>query len=90
MLSITSAQPPPIPEARANVARMYDYFLGGFHNLAVDREAAERVLAVEPDFPLFLRANRAFLRRAVSFCVNAGIHEFLDFGFGDSDGWERA
>ena len=39
-------------------------------------------LAVEPDFPLFLRANRAFLRRAVSFCVNAGIRQFLDLGSG--------
>jgi hypothetical protein len=61
---------------------MYDYFLGGFHNFAIDRVAAERVLAVEPDFALLLRANRAFLRRAVTFAVNQGVRQFLDLGAG--------
>ncbi len=61
---------------------MYDYFLGGYHNFAIDRVAAERVLAVEPDFALLLRANRAFLRRAVTFAVNEGVRQFLDLGAG--------
>jgi len=79
---MTSAQPPPHPEQRPSNARMYDYFLGGYHNFAIDREAAERVLAIEPDFALLLRANRGFLRRAVSFVVNAGVCQFLDLGSG--------
>ena len=61
---------------------MYDYFLGGYHNFAIDRDAAERILAVEPDFALILRANRAFLRRAVRFALDAGIRQFLDLGAG--------
>jgi hypothetical protein len=70
------------PEQRPSNARMYDYFLGGYHNFAIDRAAAERVLAVEPDFALLLRANRAFLRRAVSFVVDQGVRQFLDLGAG--------
>lgn len=63
-------------------ARMYDYYLGGHHNLAVDREAAEKAVAIYPGFPLFMRANRAFLRRAVEFLVSQGIERFLDIGSG--------
>src|SRR5215831_17057808 len=79
---MATADRPPNPEDRPSNARIYDYFLGGFHNFAIDREAAERILAVEPDFALILRANRAFLRRAVSFAVDAGIRQFLDLGAG--------
>ena len=55
---------------RPNVARMYDYFLGGAHNFAVDREAAEQLFKVFPDLPLVSQANRAVLRRAVRFLVD--------------------
>jgi hypothetical protein len=79
---MTPVQTTPDPEQRPSNARMYDYFLGGYHNFAIDRAAAERVLAVEPDFALFLRANRAFLRRVVTFAVNAGSRQFLDLGAG--------
>jgi SAM-dependent methyltransferase len=61
---------------------MYDYFLGGYHNFAIDREAAARVLAAEPDFAHFVRANREFLRRAVSFVVGSGVRQLLDLGSG--------
>jgi hypothetical protein len=64
------------------VARIYDYFLGGFHNLAIDRAAAQRILSVEPDFALMLQANRAFLRRVVAFAVSARVCQFLDLGSG--------
>lgn len=63
-------------------ARMYDYFLGGSHNFPVDRRAAEQVQALYPDTPLIMRANRAFLRRAVRFLVARGIDQFLDIGSG--------
>ena len=65
-----------------NPARVYDYFLGGSHNLAADREAAARILAALPDAALMNQANRAFLRRAVLYCVEAGIRQFLDLGSG--------
>jgi hypothetical protein len=61
---------------------MYDYFLGGFHNFEIDRRAAEAAIAINPDTPLLMRANRAFLRRAVTFLVEQGIDQFLDIGSG--------
>jgi hypothetical protein len=63
-------------------ARIYDYFLGGHHNFAIDRQVAEQVIAIYPDAPLAAQANRAFLRRTVTFLVNQGIEQFLDIGSG--------
>lgn len=68
--------------ATPNVARMYDYYLGGYHNFAIDRQAAEAVLTAYPDFALAMRANRAFLRRVVSFLAAQGVTQFLDLGSG--------
>ncbi|MEV0128916.1 SAM-dependent methyltransferase [Dactylosporangium sp. NPDC050688] len=65
-----------------NVARMYDYYLGGYHNFAVDREAAEQILAVFPDTPAAARTNRRFLQRAVRHLAQAGVRQFLDIGTG--------
>nr|WP_241825204.1 SAM-dependent methyltransferase [Micromonospora sp. CB01531] len=67
---------------RPNAARMYDYFLGGSHNFAADRQAADAVLAVAPHVADAARANRAFLRRAVRYALQQGIHQFLDLGSG--------
>ncbi|MFL6076126.1 MAG: SAM-dependent methyltransferase [Mycobacteriales bacterium] len=74
--------PPDVDVDRPSVARVYDYQLGGSHNFAVDREAAERVIALMPGLPALLRANRAFLRRAVRTLVGAGVRQFLDLGSG--------
>jgi hypothetical protein len=65
-----------------NVARVYDYLLGGAANFAPDREFAEKLLAMMPEARPAARLNRAFLRRAVQFCVEAGIRQFLDIGSG--------
>jgi S-adenosyl methyltransferase len=67
---------------RPNIARMYDYFLGGAHNFAVDREAAQTAATIYPELPLILQVNRGFLRRAVAFLANQGIKQFLDIGSG--------
>ncbi len=67
---------------RPNAARIYDYLLGGAQNLAADRAAAEHVLDNYPDAALAARANRAFLRRAVTFLAGQGIDQFLDIGSG--------
>jgi len=71
-----------IPLDRPNAARMYDYLLGGYHNFAIDRGAAEKMVAINPDAPLIMQANRAFLRRAVKFLVAQGVDQFLDLGSG--------
>jgi hypothetical protein len=71
-----------VDDSTPNVARMYDYFLGGFHNFATDRELAERTIAVWPQVPAIARANRAFLGRAVTHLVESGVRQFLDLGSG--------
>lgn len=73
---------PPLMPDRPSAARMYDYFLGGFHNFALDRQAAERVRAIYPDVARVMAANCAFLRRAVHFLLARGIDQFLDLGSG--------
>jgi hypothetical protein len=74
--------PEGIDTERPSSARIYDYYLGGAHNLAVDRQVAEQVMALHPTLPQVAQANRAFLRRAVEFLVDAGIRQFLDIGSG--------
>jgi SAM-dependent methyltransferase len=74
--------PQTIDIERPSVARMYDYYLGGSHNFAVDRAAAQQMIAAVPEAPLMAQANRAFLRRAVRFLIDSGIRQFLDIGSG--------
>jgi hypothetical protein len=66
-----------------HIARVYDYWLGGKDNFAADRAAAEQVIATFPDILASVRAQRAFLGRAVHYLVSeAGIRQFLDVGTG--------
>jgi hypothetical protein len=66
-----------------HIARVYDYWLGGKDNFAADRELAQQVIAVYPNIVSSVRANRAFLARAVRFMVaECGITQFLDLGTG--------
>ncbi|NUT35227.1 MAG: hypothetical protein HOV79_19400 [Hamadaea sp.] len=68
--------------SRPNAARVYDYYLGGAHNFAVDRQMAQQAIELWPDVPKIIAANRTFLRRAVHCLVDAGIDQFLDLGSG--------
>jgi S-adenosyl methyltransferase len=61
---------------------MYDYVLGGKDNYAADRAAVEAGLQVWPDMAFAMRANRAFLGRAVRYLADAGMRQFLDIGTG--------
>jgi hypothetical protein len=74
--------PPGVDTGKASVARVYDYWLGGTHNFQADRDAARAMIAVDSNVRAIARANREFLRRAVSFLVDAGIRQFLDIGSG--------
>ncbi|MBW0106848.1 SAM-dependent methyltransferase, partial [Pseudonocardia sp. KRD291] len=58
------------------------FMLGGSHNFAADREFAERVLSVYPQAWQVAVSNRAFLHRAVTTCLQAGVRQFLDLGSG--------
>ena len=67
----------------ASIACVYDYLLGGSHNFPPDQKAAEEVLARWPDARVTMRANRAFLGRAVRYlAAEEGIRQFLDIGSG--------
>jgi S-adenosyl methyltransferase len=67
----------------AHMARVYDYWLGGKDNFAADRAAAEQAIAVNPGILQDVRANRAFLARAVRYlAAECGIRQFLDIGTG--------
>ncbi|MGH3510759.1 MAG: SAM-dependent methyltransferase [Pseudonocardiaceae bacterium] len=66
----------------ASPARVYDYYLGGSHNFAVDRQMARQAIELWPELPLIMQANRAFLRRSVRYLVGQGITQFLDIGSG--------
>jgi hypothetical protein len=66
-----------------NVARMYNYFLGGDIHTEADRRAAAEAIAAVPETIAILRQNRAFLGRAVRFLTaEAGIDQFIDIGSG--------
>jgi hypothetical protein len=68
---------------RPNVARVYDYFVGGKDNFAADREFADKAMEIAPKAPLAALANREFLRRVVRYLVGeAGITQLLDVGSG--------
>ncbi|GAA4617521.1 SAM-dependent methyltransferase [Saccharopolyspora hordei] len=79
---MSEAPPEHVDLEKPNAARVYDYYLGGDHNFAVDRQMAEEAIAMWPELPLVMQANRAFLRRAVQVCAERGIRQFLDLGSG--------
>ena len=74
--------PPGVDTGRANIARVYDYWLGGSNNFQADRDLARALIAVEPNVRAIARANRACLGRAVRFMAAEGIRQFLDIGSG--------
>src|SRR5215475_2184756 len=65
-----------------NVARMYDFMLGGKDNYASDREAVARLIEISPEVSIAARWNRQFLGRAVRFVAGQGVTQFLDVGAG--------
>jgi S-adenosyl methyltransferase len=74
---------PDIDTSVAHSARVHDYWLGGTDNFAADRAAGDAVIQAYPGIVASVRANRAFLARAVRFlAAEAGIRQFLDLGTG--------
>jgi hypothetical protein len=69
--------------SKPNVARVYDYFVGGKDNFAADREFAQAAMRIAPKAPLAALNNREFLGRVVRFLVGkAGVTQLLDIGSG--------
>ena len=71
-----------VDPTKPNIARVYDYWVGGHHNLVADRELGEAMATLDPWIPAACKANRAFLGRAVQFLAAHGIRQFLDIGSG--------
>jgi S-adenosyl methyltransferase len=65
-----------------NIARVYDFFLGGKDNFAADRELAAQIAELSPDWVQACRDNRCFVGRAVTWAAGQGIRQFLDLGAG--------
>lgn len=86
LLGVSGVRPSWVPDdvdlEKPSPARMYDALLGGSHNFEVDRRAAAEAVALVPDLATVALNNRAFLRRAVRFLLDAGIRQFVDVGAG--------
>lgn len=91
MSDTTAQSPSPNAESDAasidtsvpHSARVWNYWLSGKDNYAVDREVGERLRATLPEAITSARADREFLERSVRYLVEeAGIRQFLDIGTG--------
>ena len=77
------ATPPGIDTSIPSSPRIWNYWLGGKDNYAVDREAGDAFVAMYAPIVDIARASRAFHVRAVTFLAGeAGIRQFLDIGTG--------
>ena len=82
-MTVQEMVPYGVDASRPSIARVYDCFLGGTDNFAVDREVFARALAIAPEAPRAALVNRSFLWRVVHYlAIEAGIRCFLDIGSG--------
>lgn len=72
----------PLDPSAPSAARVYDYLLGGSHNLPVDQALSRTVLAAQPLAGRYAQENRAFMNRAVRWLLAKGVRQFLDLGSG--------
>ncbi|GAB3444641.1 SAM-dependent methyltransferase [Actinophytocola sediminis] len=84
---MTDAEQDPFPPQgvdleHPSVARVYDWYLGGTANWAIDREFGERATSMFPLLRPIAIANRLFLHRAVRHLVRLGVRQFVDIGSG--------
>lgn len=78
-----SGEPSSFNTSVANMARVYNYWLGGKDNFAADRAAADQAIAANPAILRDVRVNRRYLARAVRYLTaDCGIRQFLDIGTG--------
>jgi O-methyltransferase involved in polyketide biosynthesis len=72
----------PYDPTKPNVARIYDFLLGGKDNFDVDRKAAAKLLEVYPRAAELAAMNRRFQARAVAEVARLGVAQFIDVGAG--------
>jgi hypothetical protein len=73
---------PAFDTSKPNIARVYDYWLGGKENFAVDRDVAARMLEHDPELRQRVRDNRKFVTGAAGRAAEQGIIQFIDLGAG--------
>jgi S-adenosyl methyltransferase len=61
-----------------NIARVYDYYLGGTTNWAVDRYFVEQVLERSTLMRDIACSNQVFLNRVIHYLVKQGVRQFID------------
>jgi SAM-dependent methyltransferase len=71
-----------IDTSRPNVARVYDYLLGGRNYFPVDQQLACTLLEITPQLREMLHDNRAFITRVVTWAARQHITQFVDLGAG--------
>jgi hypothetical protein len=80
------AEPTPSPKIDTTIpasARIWNYWMGGKDNFAVDREAGDAYVEIYPDIVTMAKESRKFLIRVVTYlAAEAGIRQFLDIGTG--------
>lgn len=69
-------------QTKPNISRIYDYVLGGHHNLEIDRLAAQQIIKVFPSYPQWARLNRWFLQYVAERWQAEGQQWILDLGSG--------
>ncbi|GAA4540047.1 SAM-dependent methyltransferase [Amycolatopsis samaneae] len=74
--------PEGVDTEKPSAARVYDWYLGGNQNWAVDREFGRRMERQWPYVKPGARHNREFMNRAVRSALDAGIRQFVDLGSG--------
>jgi hypothetical protein len=67
---------------QAGIARIRDYWLGGWHHGEQDRAAADRILVCAPQLPYLVRQIRTMQQRMVRFLIRHGVRQFLGFDSG--------
>jgi len=76
-------QAPKIDTTVPQTARVWNYWLGGKDNYAVDRELGDQIAREYPIIVDIARGDRAVLNRAVRYLAGeAGVRQFLDIGTG--------
>src|SRR3984957_11274491 len=72
----------PFDTTKPNMARMYDYWLGGKDTFEADRKAAQAVRDVRPNVAEQALDNKKFQTRAVGYVAGQGVRQFIDIGSG--------
>ena len=81
-MRIVSSPLVPFDAGKPNVARGYDYVLGGKDNFAADRDLYAEVLRIYPLAGALVRENREFQARAVDYVARQGVLQFVKVGSG--------